>query len=128
VRTDLRNPPEDVYLYRTRISKDDGRTLLMEYIRQINSMKDQPEWYNTLSTNCTTNVVRHLRVFSGRVRYSWKVLLSGYAPHYAYELGGLDTTIPFEELKRRSQINSKVRAIGDDPDFSRKIREGLPRP
>ena len=128
MRTDLRTPPEDVYLYRTRISKNDGRTLFMEYIRQINSMKDQPEWYNTLSTNCTTNVVRHLRVFSGRVRYSWKVLLSGYAPLYAYEQGGLDTRIPFEELRKLSYVNPKAVALGDDPEFSRKIREGLPRP
>ena len=91
-------------------------------------MKDQPEWYNTLTTNCTTNVVRHVRVFGGLAKYTWKVLLSGYAPQYAYELGALDTTISFEELRKRSHINPKARAIGDDPAFSRKIREGLPRP
>jgi hypothetical protein len=128
LRTDFRNPPEDVYLFRTRISPENARKLFMEYIRQINAMKDQPEWYNTLTTNCTTNVVRHFRVFSGQIRYSWKVLLSGYAPQYAYELGGLDLTLSFEELKLRSHINSKARAIGDDPEFSRKIREGLPVP
>jgi hypothetical protein len=54
--------------------------------------------------------------------------LSGYAPQYAYELGALDTRIPFEELKRRSYINPKAQAIGNDPDFSRKIREGIPSP
>ena len=67
VRTDLRNPPEDVYLFRTRISQENARKFFLEYIRQINSMKDQPEWYNTLTTNCTTNVVRHVRAFGGLV-------------------------------------------------------------
>ena len=66
--------------------------------------------------------------FGGKASYNWKVLLSGYAPQYAYELGGLDTRIPFEELRKRSYINPKARAIGDDPEFSRKIREGLPAP
>jgi len=128
VRTDYRNPQEDVYLYRTLITRENARKLFIEYIQQINSMKESPEWYNTLTTNCTTNVVRHVRAFGGRARYTWKILLSGYAPQYAYELGALDTSIPFEELKRLSYINPKAHVIGNDPDFSRKIRAGLPMP
>ncbi len=128
VRTDYRNPPEDVYLYRLKIPQENARKFFMEYIRQINSMKETPEWYNTLTTNCTTNVVRHVRAFGGQAKYTWKVLLSGYAPQYAYELGALDTTIPFEELRQKSHINPKAHAVGDAPDFSAMIREGLPRP
>jgi hypothetical protein len=128
VRTDYRNPPEDVYLYRLKMPQENARKFFMEYIRQINSMKESPEWYNTLTTNCTTNVVRHARAFGGRAKYNWQVLLSGYAPQYAYELGALDSRIPFEELRKRSYINPKARAIGNDPEFSSKLREGLPRP
>jgi hypothetical protein len=128
VRTDYRNPPEDVYLYRLKMPPENARQFFMEYIRQINSMKATPEWYNTLTTNCTTNVVRHVRAFGGQATYTWKVLLSGYAPQYAYELGALDATIPFEELRTRSYINPKSRASGDGPDFSHQIRVGLPRP
>jgi len=128
VRTDYRDPPEDVYLYRLKMPRENARKFFMEYIRQINTMKETPEWYNTLTTNCTTNVVRHVRAFGGRAKYNWKVLLSGYAPQYAYELGALDASLPFEELRKRSYINPKAHTIGNDPDFSRKIREGLPRP
>ena len=105
-----------------------ARKFFMEYIRQINSMKENPEWYNTLTTNCTTDVVRLIRDYGGKATYNWKVLLSGYTPLYAYELGGLDTRIPFEELRKLSYVNPKAVALGDDPEFSRKIREGLPRP
>ena len=91
-------------------------------------MRKSPEWYNTLATNCTTNLVRHVRTFEGRVKYNWKVLLSGYAPQYAYELGALDTHLSFDELRKRSYINPKAIALGDDPDFPRKIRQGLSRP
>jgi hypothetical protein len=128
VRTDYRKPPEDIYLYRTHMTPENSRKFFMEYIRQINSMKENPEWYNTLTTNCTTDVVRLIRDFGGRATYNWKVLLSGYAPQYAYELGSLDTRIPFGELRKLSYINPKARAVGDDPEFSRKIRAGLPRP
>ncbi len=128
VRSDYRKPPEDVYLYRTDMTPENARKFFMEYIRQINSMKKNAEWYNTLTTNCTTDVVRLIRGFGGRARYNWKVLLSGYAPQYAYEQGSLDTRIPFEELRKLSYINPKAVALGDDPEFSRKIRASLPRP
>ncbi len=128
VRTDYRKPPEDVYLYRGRLTQENSRKFFMEYVRQINSMKEKPEWYNTLTTNCTTDVVRLIRAYGGQARYNWKVLLSGYAPQYAYENGSLDTRIPFEVLRKLSYINPKARAVGDDPEFSRKIRESLPRP
>jgi hypothetical protein len=128
VRTDYRKPTEDVYLFRTRMSPENARKFFMEYIRQINSMKENPEWYNTLTTNCTTDVVRLIRAFGGQATYNWKVLLSGYAPQYAYERGALDKRIPFEKLHKLSLVNPKARALGDDPEFSRKIREGLPRP
>ena len=56
------------------------------------------------------------------------MLLSGYFPEYAYDLGSLDTSVPFAELKAASLINDKAHAADQDPDFSARIREGLPRP
>jgi hypothetical protein len=56
------------------------------------------------------------------------VLLSGYFPEYAYELGSLDTSMPFTELKARSLINDQAHAADQAPDFSARIRDGLPRP
>jgi hypothetical protein len=125
LRTDYRQPQEDVYLYRTRITPENGRLLFMEYIRTINRLHGQPEFYNTLTTNCTTNVVRHIRAFGGKASYNWKILLSGYAAQYAYELGGLDSRLSFDELRNQSLINTRAHAIGNDADFSRRIREGL---
>lgn len=125
VRTDYRNPQEDVFLYRIRSNRDRAQKLFMEYIRQINAMKKKPVWYNTLTTNCTTNIVMHIKTFSDRIRYNWKILFSGYTPLYAYEVGALDTRIPFEKLRKLSYINPKAHAIGNNTEFSKKIREGL---
>jgi hypothetical protein len=128
IRTDYRNPQEDVYLYRTRMPRDRSRKLFMEYIKQINAMKKEPVWYNTLTTNCTTNIVMHIKTFSDRIHCNWKILLSGYTPLYAYERGAFDTRIPFAELRKLSYINPKAHVLANDPEFSTKIREGLPRP
>jgi hypothetical protein len=126
VRTDYRSPQEDVYLYRLRIAPEGARLLFLEYVQKINQLRGEPEFYNTLTANCTTDVVGLARALGGDIRYSWKVLLSGYAPQYVYELGKLDTRMPFPELRRQSLINRRAHEVGDDPAFSVKIRQGLP--
>ncbi len=127
VRTNYRkDPPEDVYLYSVRAPIENGRRLFLEYMRKINSLRERPEFYNTLTTNCTTVILMHTRVNPGSLPYSWKILLSGYAPEYVYGAARLDQSLPFEELKRRSHINAAAQAADQAPDFSRRIRAGLP--
>jgi hypothetical protein len=127
VRTNYRrDPPEDVYLYRVRGPADNLRRLFLEYVRAINALRDEPRFYNTLTTNCTTTILLHTRVNPGHLPLSWKVLLSGHAAEYAWEQGRLDPSLPFEELQRRSRINDAARAADQAVDFSRRLREGLP--
>ncbi len=129
LRTNYRkDPPEDVYLYRITAPSANGRRLFMDYIDKINSLAEKPEFYNTLTTNCTTSILTHTRVNPDSLPLSWKVLVSGYAPEYAYEGGKLDTSLPFAELKERSRINAAAQQADKAPDFSRRIRAALPRP
>jgi uncharacterized protein DUF4105 len=128
VRTNYRRPQELVYLYRTRARPENARRLFLEYIDQINRLKAQPEFYNTLTTNCTTDVWSLVRALSDRFPLDWRVLLSGYFPEYAYDLGSLETDLPFAQLKSLSLINAKAHAADHDPEFSQRIRAGLPRP
>ena len=128
LRTNVRrDPPEDVYLFTLHGRVENARRLLLEYLRKINEIHEHPEFYNTLTTNCTSNIWLHAHVNPGRVPFSWKILLSGHVPEYLYELGRLDTRLPFAELKRRSQINAAARAADDAADFSTRIRVGLPQ-
>jgi hypothetical protein len=129
LRTNYRkDPPEDVYLYRTVAPAAYARLLFLDYIREINSLAEKPEFYNSLTTNCTTSILTHTRVNPGSLPLSWKVLLSGYVPEYLYEHRRIDTSLPFEELKRRSHINAAARAADQAVDFSQRIRAGLPTP
>lgn len=127
VRTDYRkDPPEDVYLYRIIGPIENARALFMEYMRRINALKEKPEFYNTLTTNCTTTIWTNTRVNPGRLPFSWKLLLSGHVPEYLYEEGRLDTTVPFPELKRLSLINARAQAADGAEDFSQRIRNVAP--
>jgi hypothetical protein len=128
VRTNYRkSPPEEVYMYRAvGVPIENGRRIFLDYLRDINRLKERPRFYNTLTTNCTTVIFAHSTVNPGHPPLSWKILVSGYVPEYLYELGRVDRSLPFEELKRRAHVNARAQAADKSPDFSRVIRVGVP--
>jgi hypothetical protein len=124
VRTNYRK--ETVYLYRLNASDIDARRLLLVYLDRINELADRPEWYHLLSNSCTINIVRYLNA-AGRVgRFDIRHLLNGLVDSYLYHSGRVDTTLEFDELRRRSLINEAAQAADDAPDFSERIRASLP--
>jgi len=126
LRTEFRN--EDVYLYHTNLTPAQSRQILVSYLAAANSLKERPEFYNALTTNCATSVVTRVQNAGVSAKLTWETLLSGYAARQAYANGRLDTRLPYEELQRRSYVNPAARAAGNDSEFSRLIRVGLPKP
>ncbi len=125
LRTNYRRN-EEVYLYRTNAQPEVVREVFSDYLKSINSLKDRPEWYNALTSNCTSNIRGHTRTYAQRSRWSWKLIVNGYLDELIYSNGTLDRSLHFDELKSRSHINARARAADKDPDFSIRIREGLP--
>ena len=114
---------DDVYLYRTTATPEKGRALFLSMLRRANELAEHPEFYNTLTSTCTTNIVRHVNeIAPKRVPFSFKVLLPAYADELAYRIGLLDTTVPFDTLRARAHINERAARYADSPEFSRLIR------
>ena len=127
LRTNYRkDPPEDVYLYRLKITSEIARRFFLEYLKQINELKDRPRFYNTLTANCTGLIWVNAHVNPERIPFSWKILVSGYVPEYLYDMGRLDTSVSFAELSKQGYVNPVAHALGDAPNFSRKIRAKVP--
>jgi hypothetical protein len=72
VRTTYRRPQENVYVYRIKASRDNVRRVFLDYIRAINDLREQPQFYNTLMTNCTTGIWLHTRMNPESPPLSWK--------------------------------------------------------
>ena len=124
VRTNYRK--EDVFLYHVRTSPEFVRRLFLVYLERINELADQPEFYHLFSNSCTINIVRYANL-AGRVgRLDIRHIVNGWSDRYLYRAGALDTTLPFEELRRRSRINEAAQAAGNGEDFSERIRKSLP--
>jgi len=121
VRTEYRNV--DVLVYRTTATPEMARKLFVDVMKRVNQLHDKPEFYDTFSNNCTTNIVRHINTLApDRVPTDYRVLLPGYADSLAFELGLIDNTVPFSEARRRARINDLALRYKDDPHFSQRIR------
>jgi len=121
LRTNYRG--EQVYLIRSVLTPEEGRRLLLDVLERVNRLRDHPEFYRTIGNNCTTSIVSHVNaIWPGRIPFTKKILMNGYAPEIAYENRLHRTDLPFEEWKRRAHINDAARAADRDPSFSRRIR------
>jgi len=125
LRTNYRQG-EDVYLYRLSVPIDFARKVLVDYLDEVNSLKDRPEWYRAIFTNCTTSILRHTTPFNPNPRFDWRFIVNGYLDEMLYERGLLDKSLSFAELKERSLINRQARRADRADDFSHLIRVGLP--
>ena len=126
LRATIRN--ERVELYRLKASPELARSVLIEYVADANELAETPRFYNSLTTNCTTAIVKIVRLAGIRVPFDWRLVVNGFLPDYLYDRGAVDTRIPLAELRERAQISPRAHDADASPDFSRLIRVGVPSP
>jgi hypothetical protein len=113
----------EVFIYRTKATPRQAREMFVDVMSRVNKLVREPEFYNTLTNNCTTNVRLHVnRLVPDRVPYDYRVLLPGYSDRLAYDLGLIQQRGSFEETRAAAKVNFKAYLHRDDPEFSRKIR------
>ena len=114
-----------VYVYPAKTTKEKMQQLFVGMVRGATDLKDHPEFYNTLTNTCTTRIVHHVNtVTPDRVPFlNWRILLPEGSDRLAYDLGLIDTSLSFEETRKRYFINDRAQKYALDEDFSVKIRE-----
>jgi len=118
---------DSVFLYPVRTTRERKRALFVAMLERANALADRPEFYNTLWSSCTTNIVSHINAIAPRrVPFSFKVLLPAYSDELAYDLGLLETDLPRESFRLPHLINAAAAEYADREGFSRGIRAALP--
>ena len=100
------------------------RRMLESYLKRTNKLSQSPEWYNTITNTCTTNIVRHVNeVYPGRVPRAVAILLPGLSPSLLQRnnLVKIDGTI--EETLINSIIDERGKSWDGVTDFGDWIRE-----
>ncbi len=115
---------DKVYLYKMRATREQARELFVSMLKRTNEVAQHPEFYNTLTNTCTTNIVEHINVMApGRIPLSYKTLLPAYSDELAYDLDLVDTPLPRDEFRAAHQINQQAKLHADDRKFSEAIRK-----
>jgi hypothetical protein len=115
---------DKVFVYPAKATPEKGRALFIEMVTRANKLKENPEFYNTITNTCTTNIVSHINdVIPGKIPFSLKVLMPEYSDELALDVGLLETDLPLEQARSKYLINDKAMKYEDYPDFSIRIRE-----
>ena len=120
-RTHIRQ--EEVYLFPGNATPEKARALFLSMFDRINHINKKPEFYNTLTNQCTNKIARHIASISDKpIPFSYKVLLPGYSDEFAYDLGFIGSPKEsLEDLRVKHLINPNTFKISDS-EFSQKIR------
>jgi hypothetical protein len=128
LRTNYRKG-EEVYLYRTNMQPETARSMFLTYNAYVNKLRNQPEWYNALTKNCTTTLDRQLSAqVADPQPWSYELVVNGTLDQLLYNRGRFVTNgLSYGELKERAHINAAARAANQSPDFSALIRTQIIR-
>lgn len=113
-----------VYLYPVTAKPEKMREMFVAMLARANTLREHPEFYNTLTNNCTSNVVSHVNQIAPKtVPGGIKTILPGYSDEVAHRLGLIDTDLDITTARARYLINARAKQFIRDSAFSSRIRE-----
>lgn len=99
------------------------RRMLESYLRRTNKLSEEPEWYNTITNTCTTNIVGHVNeVYPGRVPRAISILLPGLSPRLLHRNNLVKMTGTLEDTMEMSIIDERADSWDESSDFGDWIR------
>ena len=112
---------ERVLLYPLNIDRDTGVALLRRYLAEAQALEHQAAYYNTLTDNCLTGLLRASGQFT-----TWdfvsnsQLILPGHSDELAVELKLIDSTLGLSDLRDHAKIDATIDP--NDANFSQAIR------
>jgi hypothetical protein len=125
----VRQPNEDVYVYRLRGTPGEMRRVFFRYVEAINDLYAHPRFYNTV----TTNQLRDGRAVqpadeSGRRAVDVEDPAQRLRAAVRLRHGPARHVAAISGARHRANVNARAHAADGNPRFAERIREGLPVP
>tara|TARA_B100000700_G_scaffold91584_1_gene103381 strand:+ start:43980 stop:44825 length:846 start_codon:yes stop_codon:yes gene_type:complete len=99
------------------------RRMLESYLRRTNKLSVDPEWYNTITNTCTTNIVGHVNeVYPGRVPRTMAILMPGLSPKLLQKNNLVVIRGTLEDTMEDSIIDQRAMEWDGECDFGEWIR------
>lgn len=121
----VRHRDDDLYLYPVKSTQEGRKEILLSMIERINTLKDQPEFYNTLTNNCTTSIVGHVNeLLPGKISWSPSFVLPEHSDKTArkIDLLDVDSSLTLEEMRAQYYVSDRAKETPLDKNYSKNIR------
>lgn len=121
LRTNYRG--EDVSRFPVKLTPDQRRALFLSYVDFGNQLNADPQFYNTVTANCSSTVWRLAKVIKNDIPFDYRLLLSGRLPEMLEALGALPGDEPMAERRAAAHITDRAKALPQGADYSDWIRQ-----
>lgn len=117
-----------LYMYPLQISSEAKQKLFIEMAKRTQDLEKNPRFYNTLLSNCTNELAKAAnKIKKNFLPPHIALIFPGYSISYLYDLKVIPTNTSLKELPSKYYISDLVGKFYGQKDFSRQIRENLPR-
>ena len=123
LRTNYRDPIEDVYLYPLKTDLAEVEALFLGYVRRANKLARKAAWYHTITANCTTVVFDLVHSSRKELKFDRRILMSGLLPDLFAERGTIDRPQPYGNYRAAAAITAKGQAVAPHQSYSAAIRK-----
>lgn len=121
---------EQVYFFPVKMPVAERRALFEEYLAKADQLAQNPKWYNTLTSNCTTLVFDMVQAVSQKsLPTDYRLIASGYLPNYLHDLGVINPHIDMASWYQQAHVNPKSRGKNlSSAQYSALLRQGVVKP
>lgn len=111
-----------VYLHPIQVGPERLQAYFADVVARIEGLSKQPEFYNTLSSSCTTNLARHFAAVSGQsLAWDYRIYLPGYSGALLHDLGLAQPAESVEAMLQRDRVD--IDRVDQHPGpYSRALR------
>lgn len=121
LRTDVRRV--EVFLYRAKAMPEEVQALFLDIIKRVNTLAKHPEFYDTFTNNCTTNLVTHVNnLRPGTIPADLRILFPGYSDQLIGQLGLIEGNAEASAMRARAAVLPTPGVRLGTLEYSKKIR------
>ena len=117
---------EQVRLYPVALPKETIQQIFLEVMHRAKKLQSQPEFYHTITNNCTTQILNHIADVTG-VDISilnWRILMASHSCDLLFQHNVVDTKLSPAEARVQFLTNQRAKSFVEGTDFSQHIRPG----
>jgi len=114
-----------IYLFPMRATPEMVQRLFLDIAARANQLRREPEFYNTLTNNCTNNIATHVNQIAPRTvnPLDPRMVFPGLADRMLFDLGLIDSDLDLESARRHFRVDRRIKENRDRADLSEWIRQ-----